>query len=115
MEVAKQNNKTILNVLSEKLNGFKEKLKQPKGTEMLVPIYKIYVPRRIANSTPRAEKYKKYEKYFLKHGKVDKLIEVFIDKYNKNRYILNDGYIRFLILGNYNITDIPVKIIENMK
>lgn len=113
MEVVKENNKTLLNILSEKLNGFKEKLKQPRGTEMLMPIDKIYVPRRIAESSPSLEKYYKYEKYFLRHGKVDKPIEVFQDRYDSNRYILANGYIRYLILGNYDITDIPVKIIEN--
>ena len=115
MELLKQNNKTVLSVLSGKLNDFKERLKQPKGTEAIISISKIYVPRRIADSTPRVEKYKKYERYFLRHGKIDKPIEVFIDKYNKNRYILNDEYIRYLILKEYSITDIPVKIIENKK
>jgi hypothetical protein len=105
----------------EKFKGLKllfisqeDKPKCPPDTEEVVDFSKIYITKDFRMSYPSPQKIIQYSKDYQANGMIDKAIVVSkgtVD--NQERYILRDGYIRYLILRQEGINNIPVRLIRN--
>ena len=82
----------------------------PESTEAMIDIDNIIIPWYFENTAPSKIKMKEHEAYFSTHGGVDVPVEVYMCTNNRTKFIVNDKYIRFLILKNKGIKYIPVII-----
>ena len=100
--------------INEKEKEIKLKVKVPKGTDCLMDIENIIVPKRLLYSRPRKEKYNTYFDLFKQNGYIDKPVLVTRDNTYKDSpfVILKDQYIRWLICKNNDIKQVPVKFVE---
>ena len=88
----------------------KTKINYPPDTEEIINIKEIIVPSIIQNSCPNANKVINYTKRFEQNGMVDEAITVKkTNLFGTDCYILTNGYIRYLILKQNGISEIPVK------
>ena len=84
-------------------------------TEKIINIEDIIVPNKFKNSHPSPKKIKTYTERYEMNGMVDIAITVRQqmncggDTFVKEKYVLKDGYIRYLILKQNGISDVPVK------
>lgn len=88
--------------------------KQPYGTEDVISIHDIIIPKSFKkkSSKPKEFKLDKARSFYLDNGYVDKPIEVKkINMSGKTKYLLRDGYTRFIALRNYNVEKAPIKYI----
>jgi hypothetical protein len=86
-----------------------EDIKVPEGTEFLYPVGKVKVTAFLRKHCPGEAKYKKKEEYYLKNKVIDKPITVIRNSQDKNGVLVVDEYIRFLVLVNHGVKNIPVK------
>ena len=102
----------------EKFNGLKllfiqderEKVNYPPDTEEINNIEKIFITKEFRKSYPSPKKIIEYTSRFEQNGMIDKAIVVKKDiVFGKEKYILTDGYIRYLILKQNGIGEVPVK------
>lgn len=88
----------------------KTKINYPPDTEEIINIKEIIVPCEIKNSSPNVNKVIKYTKRYEMNGMVDEAITVKkTNLFGTDCYILTNGYIRYLILKQNGISEIPVK------
>ena len=88
----------------------KGKVNYPPDTEEINNIEKIFITKEFRKSYPSPKKIIEYTKRYEQTGMIDKAIVVKKDiVFGKEKYILTDGYIRFLILKQNGITQVPVK------
>jgi len=94
---------------------------RPYGTESFACIDQIIIPKRFLNSIPSDSKVKKYYKRYFRYQYLDRPIIIRTKYYNGNYHmILQDGYIRLLIMWNiintymdtYNVKfeEVPVQL-----
>ena len=89
--------------------------RKPKGTDELVHINDIIIPKAFEQSTPAQWKMDRALEYYKKHRKVDKplLVEPITNEIGKpNQLLLVDNYTRFLVLLRHDITRVPVKYVK---
>lgn len=84
----------------------------PKDTENVIPIWKILVPRCFIKSEPTPFKMEMCRDYFIKKGRLDKSVTVVPSKKREGFFILKDEYIRYLLLIELGIKNIPIKILK---
>lgn len=72
-----------------------------------VEISKIVIRGSFLNSTPNRDKYEKCKKYYEENGFLDREIVV-----NSN-YVLQDGYIGYLVLLNAGVNGCIVRVVGN--
>lgn len=89
-------------------NKLKPRVKYPTDTEEIISIANIIVPREFIRSYPSFNKVIEYSMRFVENNMIDKVITVKKSLKN-NKYILTDGYIRYLILKQNNISEVPVR------
>ena len=85
-------------------------LKYPLDTEEVIDIKDIIVPYEIQHSKPNVHKVIEYTKRFEQIGTIDTAVT--ISKriiFGTEHYVLTNGYIRFLILKQNGIDEVPVK------
>lgn len=88
----------------------KSKINYPPDTEEVINIDSIVVPDEFRHSYPSPKKVIEYTKRFEQNGMVDKAIVVRKEiVFDKEKYILTDGYIRWLILKQSGIDEVPVR------
>lgn len=104
----------LLFINEEKEKEIKPKVKVPEGTDCLMDIDYIIVPKKLLYSRPRKTKYATYFDLFKKNGYIDKPILVAKDNtYRDSPFVvLRDQYIRWLICKNNGITQVPVRFVE---
>ena len=86
--------------------------KVPKGTVEIIPIRYIKIPPGFAGSYPSYDKIVKYRKLYQKKGYIDKPLTVIPETNERgcpNRFVLVDGYIRYLLLEQSGEEFAPVK------
>jgi hypothetical protein len=86
--------------------------KIPKGTVETIPMKYIRIPPVFAGSYPSYDKIIKYKKLYQKKGYIDKPLTVVPETNEKghpNRFVLVDGYIRYLLLEQFSEEFAPVK------
>jgi ParB-like chromosome segregation protein Spo0J len=91
--------------------------KQPYGTDEVVSRYNIIIPHvfKLKSSDPKEWKMERAMAAYKEHGFVDKpiLVKTIVNKKGRsNKYLLVDGYTRFLTLKKNGITKVPIKYIE---
>ena len=87
---------------------------QPEGTDEIVNINYIYIPKDFRKTRPREYKVKKAIRYYQTHGYFDKPISIYPEintKKQPNRLIIVDEYTRLLAAINLKVKEIPVKYI----
>ena len=94
-----------------------EELNNPQGTEEIVHISQIVIPRNFKRHKPHLYKIKNAIKYFFTHNNViDKPIIVIAETNEmgfKNKLILVDEYSRYLALVDWiGLKYVPVKYIS---
>lgn len=88
--------------------------RKPKGTDEMVDIADIVIPKVFQHSQPRQWKIDKALEYYIKHKKVDKplLVEPITNENGKpNQLYLVDNYIRYLVLNWSGVKRAPVKYV----
>jgi hypothetical protein len=95
-------------------NMIKEKIyewlhKQPYGTEEVIDISKIIIKKSFKLCTPREWKMDRCREAYKKKKFLDEPITIWINKYGK--YILSDGYTRYLLAVENGLDNVPVKYI----
>jgi len=83
--------------------------KQPYGTEEVVNINEIHIMRDFEVTTPKEWKMERCRKHIKTKGFLDSPITV---KIRHNRKWLVDGYTRYLVAKELNLTVIPIKYIK---
>ena len=88
----------------------------PEGTEMLVRLEDIIVPDvfRLRSSKPKYWKMLRARNAYEDNGFIDKplTVEVITNEYGKpTKYLLVDGYTRYLVLSECRVVKAPVKYI----
>lgn len=92
------------------INEKKVKANYPPDTEEVIDIKNIIVPNDIQRSYPSPKKLIEYTKRFEQRGMIDTSITIKKDiVFGTECYILTNGYIRYLILKQNGISDVPVK------
>ena len=85
-------------------------LKYPLDTEEVIDVKDIIVLREFQDTKPNPKKLIEYTSRFEQNGMIDKAIVVRKEiVFDKQKYILVDNYIRWLILKQNGINDVPVK------
>ena len=104
----------LLFINEEKEKEIKLKVKVPEGTDYIIDIENIIVPKKLLYSRPRKTKYNTYFDLFKKYGCIDKPILVARDNtYRDSPFVvLKDQYIRWLICKNNGIKQVPVRFVE---
>ena len=103
-------NLTKINLLGGMLKEGKSRLNYPPDTEDVINIKKIIVPCEIQRSYPNPKKLIEYTKRFEQRGMIDTAITIKKDiVFGTECYILTNGYIRYLILKQNGIDEVPVK------
>jgi hypothetical protein len=87
--------------------------RKPKGTDTLIQMKEIYVPKTYRRTPPRFDKMIKFRKFYYKHGYVDKPILV-KEKNEFGRYDLVDHYGRYLVLKELGVEIAPIHYIHNI-
>ena len=88
----------------------KTKINYPPDTEEIINIKEIIVPCEIQRSYPNPKKLIEYTKRFEQRGMIDTSITIKKDiVFGTECYILTNGYIRYLILKQNGIDEVPVK------
>ena len=88
----------------------KEKINYPADTETTINIKDIIVLREFQDTRPNPKKLIEYTSRFEQNGMIDKAIVVRKEiVFDKEKYILVDGYIRWLILKQNGIDKVPVR------
>ena len=93
----------------------KSRINYPPDTEEIINIEDIIVPNKFKRSRPNRQKTITYTERYEMNNMVDTAITVrqqtnlAEDAFVKEKYILKDGYIRYLILKQNGISDVPVK------
>ena len=99
----------------------KSKINYPPDTEEVINIEDIIVPNKFKNSHPSPMKIKTYTERYEMNGMVDIAITVRQqmncggDTFVKEKYVLKDGYIRYLILKKNGIRDVTVKFEKRLR
>lgn len=103
----------IRNWLSQK---GKSRINYPSDTEAVIDIEKIIIPSDFEKSHPSPKKIATYTERYKLNGMVDIAITVEQNKFKfgsviciGNTYVLKDGYIRYLILKQNGISEVPVR------
>ena len=92
----------------------KSKINYPPDTEEIINIKDIIVLREFQDTKPNPKKLIEYTSRFEQNGMIDKAIVVRKEiVFDKEKYILTDGYIRLLILRQKNIDEVPVRFKNN--
>ena len=105
----------ILNIRNWLSQKGKSRINYPPDTEEVINIEDIIVPNKFKNSHPNPKKIATYTERYELNGMVDIAITVRQqmnlagDTFTKELYVLKDGYIRYLILKQNGIDEIPVK------
>lgn len=86
----------------------KEKLfelihKQPYGTEEVISIEKIEIKKSFKLCNPREWKMQRCRELYLRKGFLDSPITI------HNKYILVDGYTRYLVALELELKEVPIK------
>ena len=103
-------NLTKINLLGCMSKEGKSRLNYPPDTEKIINIKKIIVPCEIQRSYPNPKKLIEYTKRFEQRGMIDTAITIKKDiVFGTECYILINGYIRYLILKQNGIDEVPVK------
>lgn len=94
--------------LFERVGMIKDDYKYPIGTEDIIDIQSILIPKAFKRikSRPARVKYEKYENYYKLNGVINKPISV---KVIDNKIILTDQYVRYLILKTKGERHVPIK------
>ena len=90
--------------------GNKPKVKYPLDTEEVIDVKDIIVPYEIQHSKPNVHKVIEYTKRFEQSGTIDKAVT--ISKrviFGTEHYVLTNGYVRYLILKQNGIDEVPVR------
>ena len=91
-------------------NKLKSKIKYPTDTEEIIDIKDIIVLREFQDTKPSPKKLIEYTSRFEQNGMIDTAITVKKSiVFGVEKYILTNGYIRFLILKQNGIDEVPVK------
>ena len=100
----------FLNIRNWLSQESKTKINYPPDTEEINNIEKIFITKEFRKSYPSPKKIIEYTKRYEQTGMIDKAIVVKKDiVFGKEKYILTDGYIRYLILKQNGIGEVPVK------
>ncbi len=87
-----------------------EKIKYPTDTEEIINIKDIIVLREFQDTKPSPKKLIEYTSRFEQNGMIDTAITVKKSiVFGVEKYILVDGYIRWLILKQNGIDEVPVR------
>ena len=92
--------------------------KQPYGTDEIVSIKDIEIPKRFKKHYPNQWKMDRALEFYNKHGYVDQPISVVkvagtgICKHFTIKYLLVDEYTRYLTIVNKDGKQVPVRYIE---
>lgn len=92
--------------------------RKPKGTDEMVDIEDIIIPKVFQHSQPRQWKIDKALEYYIKHKKVDKplLVEPITNEKGKpNQLYLVDNYVRYLIMLDNEVKRVPVQYVNQIK
>lgn len=84
----------------------------PKDVEEIIPMKNVLIPRTFLKSEPPSFEMEMCRDYFIKKGRLDKSITVVPSKKYKGAYILKDEYIRYLILRELGIENVPIKFLK---
>ena len=93
----------------------KSRINYPPDTEDVINIKDIIIPNEFKNSHPSLKKIATYTERYELNGMVDIAITVRQrmnlagDTFVKELYVLKDGYIRYLILKQNGINEVPVR------
>ena len=88
----------------------KSKINYPPDTEEIINIDSIIVTDEFRHSYPSPKKIIEYTSRFEQNGMIDKAIVIRKEiVFDKEKYILVDGYIRYLILKQSGIDEVPVR------
>lgn len=82
--------------------------KKPQGTENFVHIDKVIITKKFKEKRPKEWKMLRCESEYLINGYLDSPVTLCEVK-NSNKYILVDGYTRYLLAKRLGIKYIPVK------
>ncbi len=92
------------------LKGNNPKVKYPSNTEEVIDIKDIIVPYEIQHSKPNVHKVIEYTKRFEQIGTIDTAVTISKQiVFGVERNVLTNGYVRYLILKQNGISEIPVK------
>jgi hypothetical protein len=87
--------------------------KEPYGTDAVIHINDIIIPREFLKlkSKPAYWKMVRARRFYVDHGYVDIPVSVspIINERNKTKYILVDGYTRYLVLKEVGMKEIPIR------
>ena len=110
----KTNVKGLQLLLLNLTKGKTQKINYPVDTEEVINIKDIIVLREFQDTKPNPKKLIEYTSRFEQNGMIDKAIVVRKEiVFDKEKYILTDGYIRLLILRQKNIDEVPVRFKNN--
>ena len=85
-------------------------LKYPIDTEEVLDVNDIIVPYEIQHSKPNVHKVIEYTKRFEQIGTIDKAVTISKQMvFGVERNVLTNGYVRYLILKQNGIDEVPVK------
>ena len=106
----KTNVKGLQLLLLNLTKGKTQKINYPADTEKVINIKDIIVLREFQDTKPNPNKLIEYTSRFEQNGMIDKAIVVRKEiVFDKEKYILTNGYIRYLILKQNGINEVPVK------
>lgn len=98
-------------VLKNRIGLISSSYSFPRDTKDIVPMSKILIPKLYIQSTPPDFKMEMCRDYFVRRGKLDKSVTVVPSVKREGYYILKDEYIRYLILKELKIENIPIKFL----
>jgi ParB-like chromosome segregation protein Spo0J len=101
--------------MKEMIKKKQEKLIVPEGTDEVISIYDIRIPPDFSKTPPQHVKIVRACTFIHNHGVIDKPLSVIAETNEKghmNRFILIDGYSRYLALLYNGIKRVPVKYID---
>lgn len=93
-----------------------ELMNQPEGTDEVVSIYDIEIPRNFKRTITNPDKIKKAVRYYVEHGRLDKPITVIAETNERklhSKLWLIDGYSREIAAREWiGLKRVPVKYID---
>lgn len=92
--------------------------RKPKGTDALVHIEDIIIPRCFRSTRPKRWKMERAIDYYKAHGKVDKplLVEVITNESGRcNKFLVIDQYTRYLVLKEMGVKRVPIKYSQSLQ
>lgn len=81
-----------------------DRIKTPNGTQTLISIENITIPKEFLKHYVRKEKLNQEIKYFKEYGYLSEPVKV------NNDNVLVDGYSRYIVAGKLGLKKVPVKI-----